>query len=1167
MDRTIFYYFAKIKFTLASSTTDNKFLLSDEKQDLKLIPINPNVCFATTTSVSSIKNSNQTRISTSCNLNTSTFVPMIDLHGKKYFPVYLNQPSDDKDQINTNKSIPPAPPLLKSNVYLERLVISQIGLVPTKRDRKPFEITKNHEQHVKKPSNVVTQRPSEVYKNQRAKTIRVGKICWPPPLYSEETENINQQKQILVQRRIQDEIHTNEQLSTIQDENIVHDQKSMLGKENFQQHDNQSSFVDLKVNTQEKIPSIILPTIIDENEPVQKNRTFSDDIYDRLDYQTFRTTKTYSNCEQLSIKSTKRRHHHTNKKRLHRRCAPTYIKELKAYLAHRESSISDIVKISDVKKFNNVLVWLSNQTTSPSLIETSIPTPISLIKTDNPTPTFTDEAYTSKSSSRQSLSYLTYDNIQWKLKIRKEVFSPGETFDEPTLIELLYLQILHDLFSLACIRINDAERTNMKIFLSTHGIVTIGDINLIEILSTKKTIIEQARQWSIYFCRLFPISIPKIHSNVVQILGISHSGIRLIKQNRTTTTNGTSLKVFKTYSFDVFQHVSSVQNDSTIDLCLKKKTITIHSHQIQKIKQMIDKFLKEFQTNTNKQSQVVPNQIITTTTPSDLFKSSSQTSLMSCSQTFSELIPSTSVELHTPKPTLSILPTGYSMMEFALQNFKLPNKRRSKKSWKTSEWTWQDYADLIKWSETPIQTPLLRHSSNNSLRISRQCFLAIMRFMGDYPMARDRTEINYVIYLLKNMHKHRILIDEVLCQIIKQLTDNKSIIIDSMQRGWKLLAIILNYFIPSDHLKPYFLKYLHDNQNHDEKLVKLCLNHYEQTLKYGGRKTIPNKTEIDLITNSGENTEKRQIFLLPGGFPLTISITSSMVIADCLNLLCEQFNISNVLESSEYSIFIISASKYSSRLLNLTEYLFDIFNDCIRLNIDDFHLIIKRMLWFTIPFQMNHDDKKSEIFIDFMYHQLIPEFLDGTMIILNNNNNLSDDLMQEISFMVALQYRASNKTDLPSIKEIKYLLPANVLKLKDIHPQQWTIAIHDKFNSSVAMMSTTEAKMKFLDLIQTWPLFGTTFFTVQSIDNSLIRSPCLIGLCKTNILFLDFYTRETMSAILYNDIVSIRRYQSTIDIKYESLNQIHILQCKLDKAQDFVALIERYLSLIGRTVT
>ena len=56
---------------------------------------------------------------------------------------------------------------------------------------------------------------------------------------------------------------------------------------------------------------------------------------------------------------------------------------------------------------------------------------------------------------------------------------------------------------------------------------------------------------------------------------------------------------------------------------------------------------------------------------------------MSYSQTFSELIPSTSLEIHSPSlkkndiahSKLTALPTGYSMMEFALQNFKIPNKR------------------------------------------------------------------------------------------------------------------------------------------------------------------------------------------------------------------------------------------------------------------------------------------------------------------------------------------------------------------------------------------------------------------------------------------------------------------------------------------------------------
>jgi len=114
------------------------------------------------------------------------------------------------------------------------------------------------------------------------------------------------------------------------------------------------------------------------------------------------------------------------------------------------------------------------------------------------------------------------------------------------------------------------------ICLGSHGVSSIADINLINTLSIKKQIIEQARQWSIYFCRFFPISlITKSYSNDIQILGISHSGIRLIKQNRRI------LEVFEIISFDIIQRISSIENDSTtIDLYLTKKKITIHSNRV-----------------------------------------------------------------------------------------------------------------------------------------------------------------------------------------------------------------------------------------------------------------------------------------------------------------------------------------------------------------------------------------------------------------------------------------------------------------------------------------------------------------------------------------------------------------------------------------------------------
>lgn len=87
----------------------------------------------------------------------------------------------------------------------------------------------------------------------------------------------------------------------------------------------------------------------------------------------------------------------------------------------------------------------------------------------------------------------------------------------------------------------------------------------------------------------------------------------------------------------------------------------------------------------------------------------------------------------------------------------------------------------------------------------------------------------------------------------------------------------------------------------------------------------------------------------------------------------------------------IPSKEQSSRLLNPTEYLFDILSECVRSNMVNYHMIVKRMLWFTIPMKLDESDR-CQIFIDFMYHQLIPELLEGTMIVIKNNH-FSDEMM------------------------------------------------------------------------------------------------------------------------------------------------------------------------------
>ena len=75
---------------------------------------------------------------------------------------------------------------------------------------------------------MLTRRSPESQKNLRAKTVRIGKIRWPPPLDPDDVDNANQQRsdhrissiftgkrpcrvcrRMLVQRRIQEEIHGN----------------------------------------------------------------------------------------------------------------------------------------------------------------------------------------------------------------------------------------------------------------------------------------------------------------------------------------------------------------------------------------------------------------------------------------------------------------------------------------------------------------------------------------------------------------------------------------------------------------------------------------------------------------------------------------------------------------------------------------------------------------------------------------------------------------------------------------------------------------------------------------------------------------------------------------------------------------------------------------------
>ncbi|GAA6086567.1 unconventional myosin-XV [Tachysurus ichikawai] len=63
--------------------------------------------------------------------------------------------------------------------------------------------------------------------------------------------------------------------------------------------------------------------------------------------------------------------------------------------------------------------------------------------------------------------YYTYTNVSWKLHLRKEVFYPKDSWNQPLVLDLIFKQIVIDMFSEACVRITKDERLKMKTLFGT----------------------------------------------------------------------------------------------------------------------------------------------------------------------------------------------------------------------------------------------------------------------------------------------------------------------------------------------------------------------------------------------------------------------------------------------------------------------------------------------------------------------------------------------------------------------------------------------------------------------------------------------------------------------------------------------------------------------------
>nr|CAD7453151.1 unnamed protein product [Timema tahoe] len=485
-----------------------------------------------------------------------------------------------------------------------------------------------------------------------------------------------------------------------------------------------------------------------------------------------------------------------------------------------------------------------------------------------------------------------------------------------------------------------------------------------------------------------------------------------------------------------------------------------------------------------------------------------------------------------------------------------------KKGNKENDWTWKEQVSLVKFNPLPIEQSLLRLESNELNDLAIECFLAVMRYMGDIPMVAEVTEVKCVYTILMHCHKHESLRDEVYCQLMKQTTNNKSTKPDSCQRGWRLFSIVAAYFVCSDILKPYLFKYLetaaYDKRRAYHGTATVCLQNLRKTFKYGGRKNVPSVEEITAIS-AGRNS-KRQIYRLPGGTERVINTKSTTVVQDVIEEMCTVINVQSGHEMEEFSLYCIVEGDTFTMPLAREEYILDVTTE-LHKNQQVFYLIFCRSVW-HFPLRLD-----SPLYIEVVFNQIAPDYLEGLLLVMPGEQ-LEQDAIYDIAKIAALLHRAADMTHLPTMKETKFLLPKPALTVRDVKPAQWVNMVQSNWHD-VETLQTIQAKAQVLDILCKWPLFGSSFFAVKRVSDPKERSDHILALNRHGVHFIDLVTHETLIHYTFSEVISTRKVKSEdgtlfLDMKCGNLMQQRITRLQTDQAHEISRLIRQYITMEQR---
>ncbi|XP_039533712.1 unconventional myosin-VIIa [Pimephales promelas] len=490
-----------------------------------------------------------------------------------------------------------------------------------------------------------------------------------------------------------------------------------------------------------------------------------------------------------------------------------------------------------------------------------------------------------------------------------------------------------------------------------------------------------------------------------------------------------------------------------------------------------------------------------------------------------------------------------TLKEFSFDYFRESGKEGGRGKGGTKEKLWAN-------SKEPLKQPLLKNLQGNSELCHLACdsFTAILKYMGDYPVKHVRTPIDLTNQIFGPATEHVELRDEIYCQIMRQMTNNKNGL--SMERGWQLLWLCCGLFPPSQLLLRHAQRFLESRPR--EPLASTCLQRMQAMLSIEGRKLPPHQVEVDAIQNNSTQIFHKVHF--PNDTSEIFEVTTTTRIRDLIRKISKDLRLSS---SDGYNLFVKTANKVVS--MDTEEYFFDNLRQLTDVakkgkkikeaapTIVPYLVLFMRKLWFNVI-------PGKDLTADLMFHfpQELPKYLRGY-------HSVSKEEMISLAGLLLRTQIDTNKSQFVMIpKMLKDLVPADQQKI--MNPEDWKKHMISSYNKQ-AGITVEEAKLQFLKTISQWPTFGCAFFEVKQTSEKSYPVVIMISISKQGVSLINPKTKEVLVMHLFSKITSWSSGSTYFHMTIGNLVQGNTLLCETSMGYKISDLLSSYKNMYMKEIT